>query len=269
MAEFPALPLFTDAYIADTAHLTNEEHGVYLRLLMFAWRTETCSLPNNDARLALMVGVTKGKWNKLKPTIMSFWRLSNGEWTQKKLTKQRDFVSKQREQKRIAGEASARARALKSLDTSATAVELPLPTASQQPKPIPITTIKRVTKVTPVAFDEFWNQYPHRGGAKKGKSGALKVYTRQLKSGVSEQTMIDGAIRYSGDAQVLDGRGKGPEPWLNQKCWEDEIEQPKGNQYNGNGTNHQQTRGDAQLDEARERAVRIGRLPEAQDAGGF
>lgn len=32
MAEFPALPLWTDAYIGDTAHLTNEEHGVYLRL---------------------------------------------------------------------------------------------------------------------------------------------------------------------------------------------------------------------------------------------
>ena len=150
MAEFPALPLFTDAYIADTAHLTNEEHGVYLRLLMFAWRTEACSLPDNDARLALMVGVTKGKWNKLKPTIMSFWRLSNGEWTQKKLTKQRDFVSKQREQKRIAGNASAKARALKSLDTDATAVEPPLPTAPQQPKPItkPITTDKKDTNIS-------------------------------------------------------------------------------------------------------------------------
>jgi len=235
MAEFPALPLFTDAYIADTAHLTNEEHGVYLRLLMFAWRTEACALPDNDARLALMVGVTKGKWNKMKPTIMSFWRLSDEGWTQKKLTSQRAFVSKQREQKRIAGEASAKARALKSLDTSSTAVDPPLPTAPQQPKPIPITTVKRVTKVTPVAFEDFWNQYPHRGGAKKGKKEALRVYTRQMNAGISEQTMVNGAIRYSGDAQVLDGRGKGPEPWLNQQCWEDEIEQPKGGQYNGNG----------------------------------
>ena len=142
MAEFPALPLFTDAYIADTAHLTNEEHGVYLRLLMFAWRTSSCALPNDDARLALMVGVTKGKWAKLKPTIMAFWKLSDDEWTQKKLSSQRDFVSKQREQKRLAGEASAKARALKSLDTSSTAVGQPLPTAPQQPIPItkPITT---------------------------------------------------------------------------------------------------------------------------------
>lgn len=155
MAEFPALPLFTDAYIADTAHLTNEEHGVYLRLLMFAWRTEACALPDNDARLALMVGVTKGKWNKLKPSIMAFWKLENEEWTQKKLTSQRTFVSKQRKQKSFAGKESARLRALKTLDTAPTAVAPPLPTAPQQPITISKTiTTSNSSKEEYVAIDE-------------------------------------------------------------------------------------------------------------------
>ena len=42
MATFPALPLWTDAYLSDTDHLTFEEHGVYLRLLMMIWRNPEC-----------------------------------------------------------------------------------------------------------------------------------------------------------------------------------------------------------------------------------
>lgn len=38
MAEFPALPLWTDAYLADTAHLSYEEHGLYFHILMTMWR---------------------------------------------------------------------------------------------------------------------------------------------------------------------------------------------------------------------------------------
>jgi uncharacterized protein YdaU (DUF1376 family) len=129
MADFPALPLLTDAYIADTQHLTNEEHGVYLRLLMFAWRTRDCSLPDDDKRLALMVGATAKKWARLKPVVMAFWSLHEGAWKQKKLTSQRDFVERQREQKSAAGKASSDARALKTQELEPTAVATAKPTA--------------------------------------------------------------------------------------------------------------------------------------------
>ena len=76
----------------------------------------------------------------------------------------------------------------------------------------------------PFRFEEFWDSFPHRNGAKKGKDGSLKKYTVNFKAGILEDAMIDGAIRYSKDRQVVDGFGKGPEPWLNQKCWKDDIE---------------------------------------------
>ncbi|MBA1156913.1 DUF1376 domain-containing protein [Microvirga mediterraneensis] len=81
MSQYPSLPLFTDAYIADTAHLTNEEHGAYLRLLMFAWRSPDCALPDDDVKLARMLGLTAKKWASLKVAVMAFWRLEDGRWT--------------------------------------------------------------------------------------------------------------------------------------------------------------------------------------------
>ena len=93
MSKAAALPLFGDAYMADTMHLTLEEHGAYLRLLMLAWRTPDCSLPNDDNRLARMLGISSQRWKKLRPAVMDFWTLENGVWTQKRLKKERIYVA--------------------------------------------------------------------------------------------------------------------------------------------------------------------------------
>ncbi|MEV5031617.1 DUF1376 domain-containing protein [Sphingobium sp. LMC3-1-1.1] len=95
-----ALPLFGDAYMADTRHLTLEEHGAYLMLLLIAWRSPDCSLPDDDARLARMLGITPKKWAKLKPSVMAFWKLTATGWQQERLTKEFRFVAKKSEQNR-------------------------------------------------------------------------------------------------------------------------------------------------------------------------
>lgn len=196
MAQFPALPLWTDAYIADTQHLTNEEHGVYLRLLMFAWRTPDCSLPDDDRRLALMVGVTPKKWASLKTAVMVFWSLEDGRWMQKRLTAEREFVERNRKQKSAAGVASSEAKALKKKETASTAVAEPWVTATsterQQPIPIPIN--KNILSETgsdnapekkgkisyPEAFESFWNVYPRSANmAKKEAFDAWKKLTAE------------------------------------------------------------------------------------------
>lgn len=95
MADFPCLPLWTDAYLADTNHLTAEEHGAYVLLLIEAWRTADCSLPDDDALLARHTRLTPAKWKSAKPIIMAFWKLDNrrGRWFQKRLRKERQKVA--------------------------------------------------------------------------------------------------------------------------------------------------------------------------------
>ena len=77
MAEFPALPLFTDAYLADTRHLTTIQHGAYLLMLMTAWRSGGCCLLDDDNYLARITGMDKRTWLANKAILMSFWHLND------------------------------------------------------------------------------------------------------------------------------------------------------------------------------------------------
>lgn len=91
MAEFPYMPFWTDAYLADTQHLTAEEHGAYLLLLMQAWRSPDCSLADDDDMLVRYSKLPAARWKKAKPIIMAFWTIdpATGRWVQKRLLKER------------------------------------------------------------------------------------------------------------------------------------------------------------------------------------
>ena len=92
MSEFPALPLWTDAYLGDTTHLTTIEHGAYLLLLMAMWRTSDCSLPHDDKLLARYARLTSGQWARVKQVLMPFFRIHGDRITQGRLTDEREAV---------------------------------------------------------------------------------------------------------------------------------------------------------------------------------
>jgi uncharacterized protein YdaU (DUF1376 family) len=96
MSQPAAMPYFGDAYMADTRHLTLEEHGAYHLLLLIAWRSPDCTLPDDDRRLAQMLGVTTKKWAVLKPVVMAFWMLTESGWEQKRLKKEYAYVQRKR-----------------------------------------------------------------------------------------------------------------------------------------------------------------------------
>ncbi|MBL4838966.1 MAG: DUF1376 domain-containing protein [Kordiimonadaceae bacterium] len=111
LAEFPSLPLFTDAYLADTLHLTTEEHGAYLLLLMCAWRTRGCSLRDDDKMLARIAGVSLSKWRRMRPGLVEFFSIDNGYWQQKKLSHVYETVSKKVARNRANGALGGKAKA--------------------------------------------------------------------------------------------------------------------------------------------------------------
>jgi uncharacterized protein YdaU (DUF1376 family) len=91
MAEFPALPLFTDAYLGDTIHLTTIEHGAYLLLLICMWRSGG-KLPNNDKLLARFTGLSPAQWRRIKPILWPFFDATETHIMQGRLTDELTFV---------------------------------------------------------------------------------------------------------------------------------------------------------------------------------
>jgi uncharacterized protein YdaU (DUF1376 family) len=148
MADFPSLPLFTDAFIADTGHLNATETGAYIALLMAAWRTPDCSLPNDDVRLARMARCDARTWRKIKAVVLAFWTIDGTQLRQKRLTREREFCHTSRKNKQkgadAANEAIALAKQLKSLEPlhaernaddhaeSHASVTQPIPTPSKE-----------------------------------------------------------------------------------------------------------------------------------------
>lgn len=102
MAEFPALPLFTDAYLADTLDLTTQEHGIYLVMLMIAWRRRDCSLPDDMAWLkrslqSCCAGLHGRTFNAVVPKLLNrFWVRKESEtgpkWCQNRLEKELKYL---------------------------------------------------------------------------------------------------------------------------------------------------------------------------------
>lgn len=145
MAEFPALPLWTDAYLGDTTHLSTLEHGAYLLLLMTAWRSKTCSLPDNDGLLAKYTRLTPAQWRRIRPILEPFFSKENGHLIQRRLRDELDAVR----QKSKRQSTNSKARWLKNKETSdATGIPreyhndppTPLPTPLPKESPLPPTS---------------------------------------------------------------------------------------------------------------------------------
>jgi len=137
MADYPALPLWTDRYLADTRHLDAQRHGAYLLLLMEAWRRPNCTLPNNEIMLAKLAACTPEQWAEIRDDVMAFWTLDgrSQEWRQKGLTKERAFVRSKSDKQR--DRISKRWKTNKKDDTAVVPQGIPDRYRSDTPTPTP------------------------------------------------------------------------------------------------------------------------------------
>jgi uncharacterized protein YdaU (DUF1376 family) len=121
----PFMMLYIGDHLADTTHLSTEQHGAYLLILFALWRREGY-LPNDDKILANVAGLTPGKWRAICAPIMALLTVEDGQITQRRLLSELRKANAKSQQRSAAGRASAAAKPLKSLQVVPTDVAPPL-----------------------------------------------------------------------------------------------------------------------------------------------
>jgi uncharacterized protein YdaU (DUF1376 family) len=78
------MPLWIGAYLADTMHLTRDEHGGYLLLIMAYWRSGS-PLPDDDKKLSAIVSASQKEWRELRDVLSEFFHVGDGVWSHKRI----------------------------------------------------------------------------------------------------------------------------------------------------------------------------------------
>ena len=120
VSKAPAMPMYWDAYLADTTHLTTEEHGAYMLLLAAMWRRNGV-VPDDDKDNARILGLTPAKWRKIKARFMvtiSGFVVENDTITQEKLRKTWENTQEKIDKNRKNGAKGGRATSSKTNDLS-------------------------------------------------------------------------------------------------------------------------------------------------------
>jgi len=135
------MPLYIGDYLADTAHLTLEESGAYLHIIMAYWRNGG-PLPNDPKRMAAICKCTPKKWKMVFPSVAPFFEISESEWRHKRIDQELSSATEKSNKNKERAEKAAAAR-WGQLDASSNASsnaqaqlkECPSPSPSPNTKP--------------------------------------------------------------------------------------------------------------------------------------
>lgn len=199
------MQLYVSDYLADTAHLTAQQHGAYLLLLMNYWQKGK-PLDNTNERLQYVARMTGEEWEANKDILAEFFWIDGDTWSHTRIDNDLEKVREKSEKASKAGQ--------RSFSVRSTGVEHSF-NHKDKDKEEDKDNIKE-------GFDEFWKIYPR----KAGKQEARKVFQRAL-SNATLAEILEGARRYAADPNRQPQFTAHPATWLNQGRWSDEPLPPR------------------------------------------
>ena len=192
--------LFTDDFIAGTAHLTNTHIGCYVRLLCWNWNKRCQGIPNNATtyhRIAMCV--TEAEKLACDEVIKEFFVEVNGVFQNERQLQEYLYITNRREASRQNGKLGGR----------------PKKPSQNPPTPTPTNTLKPKTN----NFSIFWEKIKY----KVSKGRAEKNFGKLDKEWHNKPTELCELFNKYYDSITDKQYAKHPAHWLSDKKYLDEI----------------------------------------------
>lgn len=208
MTSLPYMQLYVSDYLADTAHLTAQQHGAYMLLLMNYWQRGK-ALDNTNERLSHVARLSPEEWAEAKPTLEEFFIVQDNVWSHARVE---DDLAKIREKSAKASFAGKRSVVARELNNRSTNAEQSLNHKEEDKEEEEDKDINKKD-----LFVSFWNEYP----IKVGKGAAIKAFEKAIRT-TDADIIIRGARRYKLDPNRVQGYTAHASTWLNAQRWLDE-----------------------------------------------
>lgn len=215
------MPFYVGDYLADTMHLTRDQHGGYLLLIMAYWRNGG-PLPDDDELLRGITKSTKFIWKSLRPILVNFFTINSGLWHHKRIDAEILEARNRSDIRSAAGKTGAQAR----WQTHGKRMRSPMRSDSKH----------NTTHISPNGenargarsslaedFAAFWSTYPHPVG-----KGAAETKFRIARKMATQAELLDAVGRYK-RTKPEDRPWCNPATWLHQQRWLDQPDLPLAN----------------------------------------
>jgi uncharacterized protein YdaU (DUF1376 family) len=236
----PFMQLYVGDYLRDTRHLSAEQHGAYLLLLMAAWNAGG-KLPNDPRKLARLASCTPSRWAKISADVLEFFDVDGNHITNRRLTLELKKASEKAIKRAEAGMRGGYATALKSKGTDA-ANAIVLPQHSSEPEPEKKLEATPLVRQAPNAakddgFERAWKAFPPLGRQRsKSQAKTLPIWREAAKAAGGAERLANAVARYVREDATHKGECGPPafDRWLRDGRWEHWL--PDSNAPNGGGS---------------------------------
>jgi uncharacterized protein YdaU (DUF1376 family) len=198
------LQLFTDTFAAETVHLTNEQVGIYIRLLCFAWTKNAKPFKTNSAYTICQCKTDECKLN-VDEILGEFFKVNPKEdtWTHKRLTAEHEYLTAKYKKRSESGRKGGLAR-------------------SKNQAPIPIPNPIPNKNIYDPQFEHLWDSLSKKRGSKfKAHETWLKLWSKGILKESDSSLLIQA---YHNQINDIEDVKFVPHfsTWLSQRRWEND-----------------------------------------------
>lgn len=218
------MPLYIADYLRKTMHLTRDQHGAYMLLLMACW-DRGGRLPNDPGQLAGIARATPAEWRKLSPVILPFFDVDGQYLTQGRVLEEREKAARLSEARRQSGLQGGRPRkqlateqeskresdekpngfANQKQDKTPTRVALPSPLTPPSEVSVPDGTVSDIRKSD---LDAMWAQAPNRARERSSRKDLERSVRAAIRRGHTVDQIAAGLAGYYASREATKDGGE-------------------------------------------------------------